>query len=169
MLQFAHMKELLILRHAKSSWDHPELADHDRPLSKRGKSDAPRMGEWLWREELTPDLIISSTARRARTTAEAVAEACDYDGDVILTRDLYHADALTYLDVAQQLGEVHKRIMLVGHNPGIEELVEDLSGHYERMPTAAIAWFSLAIDTWAALTEDVSAELKAVWLPRETP
>jgi len=74
------MKSLLILRHAKSSWKHPELTDHDRPLNKRGKRDAPRMGKILRSEHLIPEAIISSTAARAHVTAEAVAKASRYKG-----------------------------------------------------------------------------------------
>ena len=85
------MKSLLILRHAKSSWKHPELTDHDRPLNKRGKRDAPRMGEILRSEHLIPEAIISSTAARAHATAEAVAKASGYKGKIALNRSLYAA------------------------------------------------------------------------------
>lgn len=161
------MKELLILRHAKSSWSDPVAADHDRSLNKRGKDDAPRMGDLLRYEELVPDLIISSTAKRARHSAELVAEAAGYEGDILLTRDLYHADPSSYLEIARELGANHQRLMLVGHNPGIEYLVEELSGYYERMTTAAIAYFQLSLDAWAFLDEVTPAKLKAVWRPRE--
>ncbi len=76
------MKTLLVLRHAKSSWKDSGLADHDRPLNKRGKHDAPRMGTLLAKEDLVPDLIISSSAKRAKSTAEAVAMNCGYDGEI---------------------------------------------------------------------------------------
>lgn len=165
--KLCHMKELLLLRHAKSSWSEPVLADYDRPLNKRGKDDAPRMGDFLRREDLVPDLIISSTAKRARHSAELVADAAGYEGDILLTRELYHADPNTFLEIARDLGRDQQRLLLVGHNPGIEYLVEALSGYYERMPTAAIAYFQLSIDAWAQLDEDTPAKLLAVWLPRE--
>ena len=76
------MKTLLLLRHAKSSWDNSELADHDRPLNGRGRRDAPRMGQLLAQHDLTPDLIVTSAARRAATTAELVALAAEYGGDI---------------------------------------------------------------------------------------
>ena len=75
------MKTLLIFRHAKSSWKHPELADHDRSLNKRGKLDAPMMGELLRNEDALPELILSSSANRARTTAELFIEGSGFDGD----------------------------------------------------------------------------------------
>jgi phosphohistidine phosphatase len=80
------MKSVLILRHAKSSWKHPELADHDRPLNRRGKRDAPLMGRLLKKEDLVPEIIISSTATRARSTAEAVAKSSGYKGEIILNK-----------------------------------------------------------------------------------
>ena len=94
------MKSLLILRHAKSSWKHPELSDHNRPLSKRGKNDAPRMGNLLKKEKLIPDMIISSTAIRAHLTAEAVAKACGYKAEVTLNRSLYAAGPEAYQTVS---------------------------------------------------------------------
>ena len=83
------MKSILLLRHAKSSRKDPDLTDHDRPLNKRGKRDAPRMGRLLKKEHLVPDIIISSTAIRARSTAEAVAKASGYKGDITFNRSLY--------------------------------------------------------------------------------
>ena len=118
------MKSLLILRHAKSSWKHPELTDHDRPLNKRGKRDAPRMGEILRSAHLMPEAITSSTAARARATAEAVAKASGYKGKIALNRSLYAAGPEAYLKVLHELSDHYKRVLVVGHNPGLEELLE---------------------------------------------
>ena len=96
------MKSLLILRHAKSSWKHPGLNDHDRPLNKRGKNDAPRIGKILQKEKLIPDVISSSTAMRASATAESVVKACRYKGEVTLKRSLYAAGPETYLQLLSQ-------------------------------------------------------------------
>ena len=90
------MKTLLILRHAKSDWETPDVADHDRPLNGRGKRDAPRMGRLLRDENLVPDLIISSTAKRARKTAKLVAEASGYEGEIRLAETLYLAGPEAY-------------------------------------------------------------------------
>ena len=160
------MKTLLILRHAKSSWKDASLSDHDRPLNKRGKRDAPRMGVLLQEEGLVPDLILSSTARRAKTTAQAAAEACGYEGELVLTRELYHAAPESYLMALQALPEAYQRVMVVGHNPGVEELLEDLTGAVERMPTAALAQVSLRISAWSELRLDASGGLVNLWLPR---
>jgi phosphohistidine phosphatase len=161
------MKILLLLRHAKSSWDDGDLADFDRPLNNRGRRDAPVMGRLLAQHELTPDLIITSAARRAATTAELVALAAEYGGDIQYTNELYLADPETFLDVARDTPDGVTRLMLVGHNPGIEELVTDLAEREERMPTAALACFRLDIDRWGDLTDETAAELLHLWRPKE--
>lgn len=161
------MKTLLVLRHAKSSWKNQELADHDRPLNKRGKRDAPRMG-WLLREqELVPDLIISSTAKRAITTAKAVVDASGYENEIVLTRGLYHAWAESFLTILSRLTDDPARVMVIGHNPGLEGLVEALVGQYERMPTAALAQIQLPIDRWSDLDETIEGVLIGLWRPKE--
>ena len=161
------MKTLLLLRHAKSSWGDGDLADFDRPLNNRGRHDAPRMGQLLARHELTPDLIITSAARRAATTAELVAMAAEYAGDIQYTNELYLADPDTFLEVARETDDSVARLMLVGHNPGIEELVAALAGRDERMPTAALACFRLDIDHWRDLTDETAAEMLHLWRPKE--
>src|SRR6266487_357541 len=99
------MKSILVLRHAKSSWKQPELADHDRPLNKRGKRDAPLVGRLLKKKGLVPDNIISSTAMRARATAEAVAKASGYKGEITFNRSLYAAGPQAYIDALQDLSD----------------------------------------------------------------
>lgn len=125
------------------------------------------MGKLLVDEELTPDLIITSSAERALTTADLVARNSGYERDLIITRQLYHAAPEDYLAVLREKGEPHQSIMIVGHNPGMEALLEDLTDSYERMPTAALAQVSLPITSWAALTEDVSGQLVGIWRPKE--
>ncbi|MCZ7668319.1 MAG: histidine phosphatase family protein [Chloroflexi bacterium] len=161
------MKTLLILRHAKSSWENTKLGDHERPLNKRGKQDAPRMGKLLAELDLTPDLIITSSAERALTTAEFVALHSGYEGEILVTRRLYHAGPEDYLAVLRQKGEPHTCVMVVGHNPGLEMLVEDLTGCSERMPTAALAQVSLPLDSWLDFTEDVEGKLIGIWRSKE--
>ena len=161
------MKILLALRHAKSSWNNSQLSDHERPLNKRGKKNAPQVGKLIKTEELTPDLIISSTAERALTTAEAVALACDYENEIKTTRQLYHAASSTYIEVLQTVDNAHERVMVVGHNPGIEDLVEQLTENWERMPTAALAYITLPIDHWSELDEETVGTLQNLWQPRE--
>lgn len=161
------MKTLLILRHAKSSWADARLADHDRPLNKRGKRDAPRMGQLLHDEDLVPDLIVSSTAKRARATAAAVAEAADYDGEVRLDPSLYHGEPEDYYEVLRTLEDDLQRVMVVGHNPGMEALVEALTDQDEHLPTAALAHVTLPIDRWREVDDECRGRLVHLWRPRE--
>lgn len=161
------MKTLLILRHAKSSWNNALMGDHDRPLNKRGRFDAPRMGRLLRKQELTPDLIITSSAERAMTTAELVAEACGYEDEILVTRSLYHAAPEDYIEALQKLGGEHDVVMVVGHNPGMEELVEELTDEYERMPTAALAQVTLPINNWEKMTIETRGALENFWRPKE--
>lgn len=161
------MKTLLLLRHAKSSWQDPGLEDHDRPLNPRGLRDAPRMGQLLRDRDLLPDLILCSSARRAQETAERVLESSGYDGELQIRRDLYHAGPATCLEVLGDLPEEIECVLLIGHNPGLEEVLDRLAGRYERMPTAALAHLALEIATWRDLKLGVDAELVDFWRPRE--
>lgn len=161
------MKTLLILRHAKSSWKETGLADHDRPLNKRGLRDAPRMGKLLREEGLVPDLILGSTARRAKKTAEAVAEASGYEGEIQLEAGLYAAGPEAYLEALHVLPEEVQNVLVVGHNPGLEELVELLTGEAVSLPTAALARVALPVESWGSLTEEIEGELVRLWVPRE--
>ena len=160
------MKTLLILRHAKSSWKDPSLADHDRPLNKRGKRDAPRMGKLLQEQDLVPERIISSTAKRARNTAKAVAKACHCEDKVELTPEFYHAGPGAYLAVLQDVPDNEQRVIVVGHNPGMEALVTHLTGRMETMPTAALAHIELPIEKWTDLDYEVQGELLHLWRPK---
>ncbi len=161
------MKELLILRHAKSSWKDDRLADFERPLNKRGKTDAPRMGQLLLKMDLVPDQIITSAAKRALLTAKSVAASCEYSGDIKATRSLYMASPDDYIAELQGTADSRDRVMIVGHNPGIEDLVEVLVGMWERMPTAALAHVELPIDNWRSMEVDTPARLLNVWRPKE--
>lgn len=161
------MKTLLILRHAKSSWKEPGRPDHDRPLNARGKHDAPRMGRLLRDEGLVPDVIISSTARRARKTAAQAASECGYQGEIELTDDLYLAGPGTYLSVLRQLDDDFQRAMVVGHNPGLTALIETLTDEFEDFPTAALAHLVLPVKYWRDLRETTQGELVRIWRPKE--
>jgi phosphohistidine phosphatase len=160
------MKTLLLLRHAKSSWKHPELADHDRPLNKRGKRTAPLMGALLQDEDLIPDLILCSSAVRTHITAILVAKSCTYTGEIKQTRKLYLAEPQTYLEVLQQVSEKHGRVLVVGHNPGLEELIEALTGEAMVMPTAALAYIELPLKRWRDLDMNTECKLVNVWRPK---
>jgi phosphohistidine phosphatase len=161
------MKTLLLLRHAKSSWKHADLEDHDRPLNKRGKRDAPRMGQLLKDEQLLPEFIASSSARRARSTAEHVIRESGYRGETRITGELYDAPRDKLREFVAGLPEPVARVLLIGHNPGLEELLESLLGSYQPLTSAALAQLELDIESWRDLTEGLQARLVRVWQPRE--
>jgi phosphohistidine phosphatase len=161
------MKSLLILRHAKSSWKHPELTDHDRPLNKRGKRDAPRMGEILRSEHLIPEAIISSTAARAHATAETVAKASGYKGKIALNRSLYAAGPEAYFKVLHGLSNESVRVLVVGHNPGLEELLENFTGEAQIMRTCTLAHVKFSMDCWLELDYKTKGQLAGIWQPRD--
>jgi phosphohistidine phosphatase len=161
------MKLISLLRHAKSSWKDADLPDHDRPLNRRGEKDAPRMGRFMKEQGLVPGLILSSTAKRARETALRVTEACGYTGEVRLLSELYLAEPDAYLAVLRTLPEAVVHAMLVGHNPGIEQLLERLVGQAHTLPTAALAVVELSIDRWEGAGPPPLGELRGLWLPKE--
>ncbi len=161
------MKALLVLRHAKSSHKDGDLDDHDRPLAKRGKRDAPRMGQLLKDEDLLPDYIASSTAVRARKTAEHVIAASGYRGETRLTGDLYMTSGQSLRELVAALPDSAARVLLVGHNPGLEELLESLLGLYTPLSTAALAHVELDIEHWSQVAGQPAASLVKVWQPRE--
>ena len=151
-------RELLLLRHAKSDWDSGAATDFDRPLSKRGKRDAPRIGEWLYREGLIPGLILSSPAERARETALRVCKGLDYSKrDIRWESSLYEADLDGLLQVLAAQARGPLSILLVAHNPGLEALVQYLTdGDLDEpkdgklLPTATLARLEMP-DNWHRL------------------
>lgn len=161
------MKTLLLLRHAKSSWDNPGVTDHDRPLNQRGEHAAPDVGRLLREQNLIPERILSSTALRARQTAEIVAQYCGYTDEIALLEDLYQADPSDHIAVLQQQRDEWNRILLVAHNPGLEELLTLLTEQHESLPTAALVHLQLPIEEWRLLADSTRGQLVKVWRPRE--
>jgi phosphohistidine phosphatase len=162
------VKTLLILRHAKSSWDDASLDDRERPLNARGRRDAPRMGDLLRDEALIPDVIITSDAVRAHTTARAVAEAAGYTRDIVVDPLLYGASPEDVLAVLKTVPDANARtVMIVGHNPGLEDLIEQLTGEPHDLPTAALVRLALPIEAWGELSATTRATLVDLWRPKE--
>jgi phosphohistidine phosphatase len=125
------------------------------------------MGELLKTDDIVPDQIICSTARRARHTAQLVAEAALFDGKPQYDPDLYSADAENYLNVIREKAGDADTIMVVGHNPSVSDLVDLLTDMTEELPTAALARIELPIQDWSELDGDVEGKLLVVWRPRE--
>jgi phosphohistidine phosphatase len=164
------MKTLLLLRHAKSSWKDGDLDDHDRPLNERGKKEAPKVGQLLLEEHLLPDIILSSDAKRCRRTVERVSEAAGYRGETVLTSELYLANTAAYLRALARLPDEVSQALVVGHNPGMEQLLELLTQRYEPMTTAALARIDLpGLERWQEISALTRGELVKLWQPLELP
>ena len=145
------MKTLLLMRHAKSDWDASYVSDHDRPLAARGHRSASVMGRVLaaWKE--VPDLVITSSASRARATAEEAARAGSWDCPIIVDPELYGTGPGTVLAIAEHNANHEERIMLVGHEPTWSMLAEQITGGRVEMRTAAVVAIDLLADTWDGL------------------
>src|SRR5258708_2379031 len=153
------MKTLFLIRHAKSSWDDTALPDKDRPLDDRGRRDAPKMGKRLAKRDVKPDLILSSPARRALTTAEVIAEKLDYKlKDIVVDNRLYAGGADDLLNVIHELRDKLERVMLFGHNPEFTELAHRLSSKITHMPTWAIAEFPVHAKAWSNIGKGKGAK-----------
>ena len=146
------MKVLLLVRHAQSSWDDVQLSDSDRPLTDKGKSDAAKMGKRLAERDVEVDTILSSPAKRALATAGAIAKRLDFKRKNIVQDDrLYAGQVDDLLQVIKELGDKQKRVMLVGHNPELSELVKRLSGKSTNMPTCAVAELRFDTKSWSKI------------------
>lgn len=148
------MKTLLILRHAKSSWDDPSLSDFDRPLNDRGLKTAPFIGQVLAENNLQPDAILSSPAQRAMQTTMLVKEAGSLTAEPKFNDKIYEASQFGLLEVVSEAQPKAEMLLLVGHNPGMEGLLKLLTGEKESIPTAGLIKIALNIDNWSEIRED---------------
>jgi len=155
------------MRHAKSSWDDPDLPDVERPLNPRGRRDAPRMGKFLSKQALVPDQIVTSSAVRARSTAEMVADECDCTDCLTLADHLYHASVDEWNETIAAFPSEWNRVLCVGHNPGLEDFLVTLTGQYLRMPTAAIAHLTCDVAQWDEFVRSSDIVVHDVWRPKE--
>jgi phosphohistidine phosphatase len=158
-------KRLILFRHAKSSWSEG-VEDHERPLSDRGRKAAPVIGHYLAKAKLQPDLVIVSTARRAQETWSRAVRALKQPVETSNSREIYAASAEQLLDVIHGVEPGVGTLMLVGHNPGLEELarllMKDLGGEpgarmREKFPTAAIALLSFEVGAWSDVTPETGS------------
>ena len=171
---WAPVRTLFLLRHAKSSWADPALDDHDRPLAPRGRRAARRIADHLRSEAVRPALVLCSSARRARETLAEVKPALGDQTEVVVSGDLYGADAD---EILRQLGDVDRDIasvMIIGHNPGLHDLALELTGEgdeaaisqlHSKFPTGALATLQLGPTTWSDLAPG-QAYLANLVLPR---
>jgi phosphohistidine phosphatase len=160
-------KHLVLLRHAKSSWDDPLLDDHDRPLTPRGRRAAAQVGRYLRREGISPDLVLCSSATRTQETLDLL----DLSGEpeVLIESALYGATATRLLDRLRRVEDRADSVLLIGHNPGIQEAVISLARDHEELadtfPTGALAELRLPIAAWTELRPGI-ARLKAYITPK---
>jgi phosphohistidine phosphatase len=169
------MKTLILLRHAKSDWDAPSTPDFERPLSERGRKAAPLVGKWLRDEELVPDLVLASAAQRAQETLGLVTQALDGTLPVRSEHDLYMAEPDRILAIVRGVGDDVDRLMVVGHNPGIEQLARGLAVEGKKkalakmtnkFPTGAAAVIEYDVASWADIAPG-TGKLRAFVRPKD--
>ncbi len=155
------MKTLYIIRHAKSSWSSSAKSDFERPLNKRGERDAPIMGDMLKQKNILPDLIIASPANRAKTTAMIIANSILYkEDDIFFIKDLYLASNEEILDILKSVDPAINSLFLVGHNPGLTDLINQLSDrHIDNLPTTGIYAIEFDVSSWKLLDSSCAKTL----------
>lgn len=161
------MKTILLMRHAKSSWDGKEADDRDRPISKRGKKNAEDIGKLLKEEKLKPDLILASAAVRAHQTADVVIDELKYHGDICYVNKLYMGEVEAYAQELQGLSDEVQMVLIIGHNPSLSTLLQMVTGKVENLPTAALAYLTMAIDSWKDFHLEAQGELVNLWRPKD--
>lgn len=171
------MRTLYVLRHAKSDWHHPGLADHDRPLAPRGERAAGLMAEHLRSEQIRPTVVLCSSALRARQTLDALEPALDHDVDVRVEDGLYGADVAALLELLATVDADAESVLLIGHNPGLHELALELVGDGDGavvealragLPTAALVTLALDQTAWSDLAPG-TVRLISLVTPRSLP
>ena len=143
------MLTLYLLRHAKSSWDDASQQDFERPLANRGRKACTLVGEFIQEKGIDFDLVLVSTAVRTRETIELVKERAKFRGEVRYDERIYEATVSELLEILAQIDNDRESVLLVGHNPGIEELLALLTGEQERMTTANFAKIKLKATKWS--------------------
>ena len=151
------VKNLFLVRHAKSDWSIPGQKDFDRELNARGSNDAPRMGRKLYELDVRPDLIISSPAARAKYTAEFIAEQLRYDTEkIILNDEVYEASVRSLLAVINDIPDDYHRVIIVGHNPTFTYIAENLTKkNIDNIPTCGVVNIEFQIDSWKEVSGDM--------------
>ncbi len=169
------MKTLYLLRHAKSSWNHPGLSDHERPLNSRGRTAAPKIGAYMNDQGWAPELVLASTSERTRQTWALVAPELDGEPRVIFTDEMYHASAGSLMLLVESLPDDVDSVLLLGHNPGTHAAADMLAGSGQdhqletleyKFPTAGLAVFEFDTTLWRDCRAK-SGKLVDFVLPRE--
>jgi phosphohistidine phosphatase len=161
------MKKLYIIRHAKSSWSDLELNDFERALSKRGKANAPMMGERLKKKGVMPDIIISSPAKRAKSTAEMIAKEVGYEKKVLFDENIYESSVDELRKILTCINDENSTAFLFGHNPELNMLVDYYVKFYENIPTCGVVEIEFACESWAEI-EPKNAKLISFDYPKNS-
>jgi phosphohistidine phosphatase len=148
------MRRLTVIRHAKSSWKYPDLDDADRPLNRRGRRDAPKMGKRLRARGFEPDLVLVSPALRTVRTLAAIASASDIDDACVrLCPDLFHASVRSLMELLSEVGSGIAHVVVVGHNPSCTQIVESLAqAGIANVPTCGVVSMELDLASWRDLS-----------------
>ena len=160
------MKRLYLVRHAKSDWSYAGLADFDRPLNKRGRRDAKRMGKYLKRAwKVEPDYLLCSTAKRVRSTVKRLRKSLNFSKKQIAWHDrIYSGHSGDVLDLIRQVDNQYREVMVIGHNPDMTVLVNEIAGSaIVNVPTCGVAGIDLPIDDWS---DAVSGDLVFFEVPK---
>jgi phosphohistidine phosphatase len=161
------MKTLLLMRHGKSSWKDDSLSDHERPLKKSGRRDTKRIAQEIEKNDLYPHIILSSSAARAKETAEILMDTLGFENRIIFSDQLYMAEPEDFIDVLSQLDDDYDTVLVIGHNPGMEAFIQIIDGEIETLPTAGLGQLVLVLDSWQDISLDTMGELVGLWKPRE--
>jgi len=161
------MKNLLIMRHGKSSWKDENLTDHERPLKKRGRKDSRLMALEIENRDIIPDLILASTAQRTRETVGVIIDTLSHNIELIHSDELYMGGPQDFINVLKQQTKDYNTVMIVAHNPGLEIFLDTFSEDFEDFQTAALGHLTLAIDDWKDISLETTGELTAFWTPKE--
>lgn len=164
----ADMKTLFLVRHAKSSWSTPGMRDFDRPLNERGMNDAPKMASFLQKSGMAPDLLVSSPAKRAITTARSFAAVFRInESDIVLNPDIYEAEPTDVLRIISELPETSSTAMIFGHNPTFTDIANRFSEDIiENVPTCGVVCIKSRAEKWNELFEG-NSRIAASWFPKE--
>jgi phosphohistidine phosphatase len=160
------MKTLLLMRHGKSSWKDESLEDFERPLKKRGRKDSKKIASVIASNNLIPDIIISSSATRARETVDVVVDALDFKNRIVFSDALYMGEPRDILAALENLNDDYNSVMIVGHNPGLEAYLQIIDGEIEALPTAGFGQLVLVLDRWQDLSFDTMGDLVGFWTPK---
>ena len=160
-------RRLLVLRHAKSSWSKPEQPDIQRPLNERGRAAAKLMGKKMRHEDVSVDILLASTATRVRETLDLLLPAWHWDGPIVWEKQLYLASRETLIAQLSALADQWQSVLVVGHNPGLSELVGYLTDQATDMPTAALAILSSDQGDWPTALRHRPWRQVAFWKPKE--